>query len=160
LNNIENKEILVIEDIMDTGLSLHSFINHLVKFKPRSIENCVMLKIPEKHKYDVPVKFVAFKGPSVFYIGFGLDYNEYFRDFPHIGVPNQQAINHFKIWNININYKLINISLNLKIMGKQKVTKKFAAVKRLINPSDPRIKKNKEKEEKKKKEIKKNVNPN
>ena len=56
-----------------------------------------MLKIPEKHLFDTYVRFVGFTGPSVFYVGYGLDYNEYFRDLTHIACLNDHGKEKFKV---------------------------------------------------------------
>ena len=61
-------------------------------YEPKTIETCVLLKIPEKHIFENPCKFVAFIGGPTFYIGFGFDYNQYFRDMPHIGIINEAGL--------------------------------------------------------------------
>lgn len=73
-------------------------IKFLDQYKPKAIENCVLLKIPEHVKYDTYIRFIAFLGPPVYYVGFGLDYNEYFRDCSHIGILSDAAKDRFKQW--------------------------------------------------------------
>ena len=71
-------------------------MKYLGSFKPKSIENCILLKIPEKNLFDTHVRFVGFTGPVAFYIGHGLDYNEYFRDLSHLAVINDNGKEKFK----------------------------------------------------------------
>lgn len=59
---------------------------------------CVFLNIKSKHLFEIPCQFVAFDGPSFFYIGYGMDYNEKFRDFPHLGILNEKGKEDLKHW--------------------------------------------------------------
>lgn len=73
---IENRHIIVIEDIIDTGKTMFEFLPTLKKMKPASIAFATFLLKPAAIKYDIPVDYVGFKIPNKFVIGYGLDYNE------------------------------------------------------------------------------------
>lgn len=82
----EGKDLLVVEDIMDTGLTLHYLIENLKTRNPRSLEVCALLDKPECRKVPVPAKYVGFKIPNAFVVGYGLDFNEKYRNLPYVGV--------------------------------------------------------------------------
>lgn len=83
--DISNKNILIVEDIIDTGITLDYIIKYFEEFKqPRSIKVCVLLDKPSKRKVDVPIHYKGFEIPDVFVVGYGLDYKEYFRELNDI----------------------------------------------------------------------------
>ncbi|MBI4677366.1 MAG: hypoxanthine phosphoribosyltransferase [Elusimicrobia bacterium] len=88
--NPEGKDILIVEDIVDTGLTIHYLMENLKTRGLRSLEVCTFLSKPECRKIEVPLKYVGFDIPNEFVVGFGLDYNEKFRNLPFVGVmrPN------------------------------------------------------------------------
>ncbi|MBI5623481.1 MAG: hypoxanthine phosphoribosyltransferase [Elusimicrobia bacterium] len=88
--NPEGKDILIVEDIVDTGLTLHYLLDNFKTRSPRSVETCSFLNKPSCRKVSVPVKYVGFDIPNEFVVGFGLDHNERFRNLPYVGVmrPN------------------------------------------------------------------------
>lgn len=82
----EGKDLLIIEDVMDTGLTLHYLLENLRTRKPRSLEVCAFLDKPECRRVKVSAKYVGFKIPNEFVVGYGLDYRERYRNLPYIGV--------------------------------------------------------------------------
>jgi hypoxanthine phosphoribosyltransferase len=83
---IEGRDVLIVEDIIDTGLTLRYLIDNLRTRMPRSIEVCALLDKSEARTEDVAVKFAGFPCPNKFVVGYGLDYAGYFRNLPYIGV--------------------------------------------------------------------------
>jgi hypoxanthine phosphoribosyltransferase len=82
----EGKDLLIVEDVVDTGLTLH-YLEELLKARgPRSLEICALLDKPECRKTKVQAKYVGFKIPNEFVVGCGLDYNEQYRGLPYVGV--------------------------------------------------------------------------
>jgi hypoxanthine phosphoribosyltransferase len=82
---IEGRDVLIVEDIIDTGLTLRYLIDNLRTRMPRSIEVCALLDKSEARTEDVAVKFNGFACPNEFVVGYGLDYAGYFRNLPYIG---------------------------------------------------------------------------
>ena len=82
--DIENRDVLIIEDILDTGNTLHFFIDYLQEKNPNSIEIVSLLSKPEAHKYSIPIKYLGTKIPNDFVIGYGLDFNGQARNLAHI----------------------------------------------------------------------------
>ena len=84
-NSIYGKDVIVIEDIIDTGKTLSFLIEYLKVKRPASIKLCTLLDKPERRLVDVNVDYVGFKIPDEFVVGFGLDYDEQYRNLPYIG---------------------------------------------------------------------------
>ncbi|MBI5209547.1 MAG: hypoxanthine phosphoribosyltransferase [Elusimicrobia bacterium] len=86
----EGKDILIVEDIVDTGLTIHYLLENLKTRSPRSLEICAFLNKAECRQREVGLKYVGFDIPDEFVVGFGLDHNERFRNLPYVGVmrPN------------------------------------------------------------------------
>lgn len=82
----EGKDLLLVEDIVDTGLTLTSLTETLRAHKPRSLEVCTLLDKPDCRKTPFTPKYVGFKIPNEFVVGFGLDYDERYRQLPYVGV--------------------------------------------------------------------------
>ena len=82
---IENEHIIVVEDIIDSGVTLNYLLNLLKDRKPASLSLCAMLDKPDRRKVDVKVDYVGFTVPDEFVIGFGLDYAQKYRNLPYIG---------------------------------------------------------------------------
>ncbi|NLB41031.1 MAG: hypoxanthine phosphoribosyltransferase [Clostridiales bacterium] len=87
---IEGKDVLIVEDIIDTGLTLHYLIENLLSRKPASLKICCCLDKPERRKADIHVDYVGFDIPDEFVIGYGLDYAEKYRNLPYIGVLSEK----------------------------------------------------------------------
>jgi hypoxanthine phosphoribosyltransferase len=84
--DITGKHVLVVEDIIDSGLTLSWLLRNLQSRGPASVEVCALLRKPEAQKVDVPVRYVGFEIPDEFVVGYGLDYAERFRELPFVGV--------------------------------------------------------------------------
>ncbi|WP_124065804.1 hypoxanthine phosphoribosyltransferase [Clostridium sp. E02] len=88
---IEGKDVLIVEDIIDSGNTLSYLIEVLKQRNPNSIELCTLLDKPERRvKKQVEVKYTCFTVPDEFIIGYGLDYDQIYRNLPYIGVIEQQ----------------------------------------------------------------------
>ncbi len=84
--NIEGRHVLLVEDIVDTGLTLNYIIENLKTRRPASIKTCVLLNKAERRQVDVPLDYVGFDIPNKFVVGYGLDYGEKYRNLPFVGV--------------------------------------------------------------------------
>ena len=87
--SLEGKDVLVVEDIIDSGRTLSYLIEILKKRNPASIRLCTLLDKPERRVTDVKVDYVAFNIPDEFVVGYGLDYAQKYRNLPFIGVVEQ-----------------------------------------------------------------------
>src|SRR3954452_6658120 len=83
--DIEGKDVLVVEDIIDSGLTLSWLLRNLRSRQPASVEVVALLRKPEAAQVQVPVKYMGFDIPSVFVVGYGLDYAERYRELPYVG---------------------------------------------------------------------------
>lgn len=83
---IEGFDVLLVEDILDTGRTLNYIVNLLKNRKPSSINICTMLDKPSKRVVDISAKYIGFEIPDEFVLGYGLDYKEEYRNLPFIGV--------------------------------------------------------------------------
>jgi hypoxanthine phosphoribosyltransferase len=83
--DISGKHVLVVEDIIDSGLTLSWLLRNLASRQPASLEVVALLRKPEATKVDVPVRYVGFDIPNEFVVGYGLDYAERYRGLPHVG---------------------------------------------------------------------------
>lgn len=86
--NLEGRHVVILEDIFDTGNSLEFTYRHLLTKKPASLKICTLLDKPERRRPGVTVKpdYTGFVIPNEFVVGYGLDYNEHFRNLPYVGV--------------------------------------------------------------------------
>ena len=84
--DIKGKDVLLVEDIVDSGLTLKYLIKTLRSKKPRSLKVCVLLDKAERRKYDLPLDYVGFTIPDRYVIGYGLDYQDHYRNLPYIAV--------------------------------------------------------------------------
>jgi len=84
-SDIAGQHVLVVEDVIDSGLTLNWLLRNLRSRQPASIEVAALLRKPEAALVDVPVKYVGFDLPNVFVVGYGLDYAERYRNLPFIG---------------------------------------------------------------------------
>ena len=81
---IEGRDVLIIEDIVDSGLTLQYLLRNLGARNPRSLDVCALLTKPTRRKVELPTKYVGFEIPDRFAIGYGLDYKERFRNLPYV----------------------------------------------------------------------------
>lgn len=84
--DVEGRHVLIVEDIIDSGLTLKYLVENLKSRGPASINICTLLSKPGRRKVDVPVAYNGFSVPDEFVIGYGLDYAEKYRNLPFIGV--------------------------------------------------------------------------
>jgi len=84
--NIEGRHVLVVEDIIDSGLTLSYLMRNLESREPASLEVCALLTKPARREIDVRVRYVGFEIPNKFVIGYGLDFAERYRNLPYVGV--------------------------------------------------------------------------
>ena len=83
---LEGKDVLVVEDIIDSGRTLHYLLEVLKKRQPKSMRLCTLLDKPDRRVADVKVDYVGFEIPDEFVVGYGLDYAQKYRNLPYIGV--------------------------------------------------------------------------
>jgi hypoxanthine phosphoribosyltransferase len=81
---IEGRDVLIVEDIVDSGLTLQYLLRSLGAREPRSLEVCALLTKPERRKVELPTRYVGFEIPNKFAIGYGLDHSERFRNLPYV----------------------------------------------------------------------------
>lgn len=81
---VEGKHVIIVEDIIDTGLTLSYLIDNMIARKPKSIEICTFLDKPARRKVEVPVKYIGFQVPDEFIVGYGIDYAENYRNLPMV----------------------------------------------------------------------------
>jgi len=84
-SNIENRHVILVEDIVDTGTSLYYLVENLKTRHPLSLKVCVLLDKTEARKIEVPIDFRGFTIPNRFIVGYGLDFEGYYRNLPYIG---------------------------------------------------------------------------
>jgi len=90
--NVAGRDVLVVEDIIDSGLTLSYLLRTLKARRPASIEICALLTKPDRREIDVPVRYVGFDIPNKFVIGYGLDFAERYRNLPYIGVMDPDIV--------------------------------------------------------------------
>jgi hypoxanthine phosphoribosyltransferase len=83
---IEGKDVLIVEDIIDSGLTLSYLLRTLKAREPRSLEVCALLTKPERREVDLPIRYTGFEIPNKFVIGYGLDHAERYRNLPYVAV--------------------------------------------------------------------------
>ncbi len=88
--NIEARHVLVVEDIIDSGLTLSYLIRNLEAREPASLEVCALLTKPERREIEVPVRYVGFEIPNRFVIGYGLDFGERYRNLPYVAALSDE----------------------------------------------------------------------
>jgi hypoxanthine phosphoribosyltransferase len=86
---IEGRDVLIVEDIVDSGLTLQYLLRNLGARNPRSLEVCALLTKPERRKVDLPTRYVGFEIPNRFAIGYGLDHLEQYRNLPYVAALNE-----------------------------------------------------------------------
>ncbi|HLY93604.1 MAG TPA: hypoxanthine phosphoribosyltransferase [Gaiellaceae bacterium] len=90
--NIDGRDVLVVEDIIDSGLTLSYLMRNLEAREPASLEICALMTKPERREIEVPVRYVGFEIPNRFVIGYGLDFGERYRNLPYVGVLDPALI--------------------------------------------------------------------
>lgn len=90
-HSIEGKDIIIVEDIIDSGVTLDYLLKYLKARKANSIEIITLLTKPSRRKVDIEVKYCGFEIPDEFLVGYGLDYSEKYRNVPYIGVLKEEV---------------------------------------------------------------------
>jgi hypoxanthine phosphoribosyltransferase len=90
--SIEGRNVLVVEDIVDSGLTLSYLLRNLEAREPASLEVCALLTKPERRENDVECRYVGFEIPNRFVIGYGLDFAERYRNLPYVGVLRDELV--------------------------------------------------------------------
>ena len=85
-SGVRGRDVIIVDDIVDTGLATSFVIDYLNKRKPASVKVCALLDKPSRRQTDVPIDYLGVKIPDRFVVGYGLDYDERFRDLPDIRV--------------------------------------------------------------------------
>ena len=86
--DVRDRDVLLVDDILDTGKTLRAVSSKLESMQPRKINTCVLLSKKARREYDIPADYVGFEIPNEFVIGYGLDHAEQHRNLPFIGVLN------------------------------------------------------------------------
>jgi len=88
--DIKGKDVLLVEDIVDSGLTVQSLIKVLAKKKPRSIKVCTLLSKPDRRTINVAIDYIGFKIPNKYVVGYGLDYQQKYRNLPYLAVLDME----------------------------------------------------------------------
>ncbi len=91
--DIAGKDVLIVEDILDSGVTLSHVMEILRSRGPASLKLCSLLEKPERHRVEVPLDYVGFVVPDEFVVGYGLDYAERYRNLPYVGVLKESVYN-------------------------------------------------------------------
>lgn len=83
-DDIEGYDVLIVDDIVDTGTTMKSVKEYLSKYKPSSVKCCVLLDKPERRKVEIEPDYKCFTIPDVFVVGYGLNYGDYYRNIPYV----------------------------------------------------------------------------
>ncbi len=84
--DLTGKEVLIVEDILDTGVTLSNLVPMLKMRNPNSVKICALLDKPDRRKADIHADYMGFQVPDEFVVGYGLDYDEKYRNLPYVGV--------------------------------------------------------------------------
>lgn len=90
-SSIEGRDVLIVEDIVDTGLTLQYLLEILHSRRPRSVKTCTLLDKPSRRKVAIEPDYNGFQVADVFVVGYGLDYAEIYRNLPYIGVLKEEV---------------------------------------------------------------------
>ena len=89
---LQGRDVLIVEDIIDSGLTLSYLMRNLEAREPASLEVCALLTKPDRREIDVPVRYIGFEIPNRFVIGYGLDFAERYRNLPYVGVLDPEIL--------------------------------------------------------------------
>lgn len=92
--DIHDRDVLIVEDIVDSGLTLSWLLRNLASRHPKSLRVCTLLRKPDAVRADVEISYVGFDIPNEFVVGYGLDYAERYRDLPYIGTLDPKVYQH------------------------------------------------------------------
>ena len=88
---VEDRDILVVDDILDSGLTLRQIVDNLMLRRPRSLKVVVLMDKPDRRRIDIKADYVGFKIPNKFVVGYGVDYAERFRNLPYVGYIEEKG---------------------------------------------------------------------
>ncbi len=91
-DDLKDKHVLIVDDILDSGSTLRLIREELASRQPKSLRACVLLRKQRQSALDTPCEYVGFDIPDVFVVGYGLDYNSYYRNLPDIGTLRKEAL--------------------------------------------------------------------
>jgi len=89
--DIKGYDVLIVEDILDSGITLHNLIKMLQQRHPNSIEICTLFSKPSRRQVDVQAKYIGFEIPDAFIVGYGLDYAEKYRNVSYVGILKEEV---------------------------------------------------------------------
>ena len=90
--SIEGKHVIIVEDIIDTGLTLNYLLKNLHSRNPASLRICTLLDKPDNRRVEIPIDYVGFKVHNDFLVGYGLDFKQLYRNIPYVFVPKKEFI--------------------------------------------------------------------
>ena len=93
-HGIEGKDVLIVEDIVDSGMSMSYLLNSLKTRNPASVKLLTLLDKPDRRRVELNADYIGFTIPNEFVVGYGLDYNDYYRNLPFIGVLKPEVYEH------------------------------------------------------------------
>ncbi|HTU14365.1 MAG TPA: hypoxanthine phosphoribosyltransferase [Solirubrobacterales bacterium] len=91
-DSITGRDVLIVEDIVDSGLTLNYLMRNLRARDPASIEVCSLLTKPERRRVDIPIKYVGFEIPNTFVVGYGLDYGQRYRNLDYVASLPEDSV--------------------------------------------------------------------
>ena len=83
-DNIEGYDVLIVDDIVDTGITMQFVLDHVKSLGAKTVQSCVLLDKPERRKVSIVPDYFCFKIPDVFVVGYGLNYGDYYRNIPYV----------------------------------------------------------------------------
>ncbi len=92
--DLRGRHVVILEDIIDSGLTLKYTVEHLKEMEPASLKICTLLDKPARRTVEVNADYIGFTIPNEFVVGYGLDYNDYYRNLPFIGVLKPEVYEH------------------------------------------------------------------
>jgi hypoxanthine phosphoribosyltransferase len=90
-SSIEGRDVLIVEDIVDSGLTLNYLLRNLRARGPRSLEVCALLVKPGRRKIELPIRYVGFEIPNRFVVGYGLDLDQRYRNLPYVAALDEES---------------------------------------------------------------------
>ncbi|RMH34926.1 MAG: hypoxanthine phosphoribosyltransferase [Nitrospirae bacterium] len=91
-DDIRDRDVLLVEDIVDSGLTVQYLSRVLAKHRPRSLEICTLLSKPSRRQVDVDLRFVGFEIPDQYVVGYGMDYHQQYRNLPYLAVLDPHLV--------------------------------------------------------------------
>ena len=92
--DIEGKDVIIVEDIIDTGFTLVNLLNYIKRFNPKSVKTCTLIDKPHRRTQEINADYAGFTmSKDEFIVGYGLDYAQKYRNFPYIGILKEEMYN-------------------------------------------------------------------